>query len=350
MRTRHWGMGFGALVVGLLVISGGVRAADDLPGPIDSLADLQDTGKMVFKMADINNDGQISQKEAIDAGNLLVGGFFFRADANGDGAVSKEEAQQARESFLQQKPLLRLVLQRAGQRGAAQPGQPAEPGQPAQPGQRGSRGQNPAQGFMSFADSNNDGQLQAAELRQAVQTGVQSLYAAADTNRDGQMSPEEVNAAVAGMARAAAQASFQAADKDGNGSLSQEEFNQAIVEPANAVFRVVDANGDGQISQQEAQSAQRVVINQIRILNVPARQRARAGQNVGQPGTAPALGSPTAPGTTTPRRPRLAVPAGEEAREPATPSIPTPRRSQQPAQPRRPAPPASPAPETQPPQ
>ena len=66
--------------------------ADDRPkagiGPIQSIQDVQDTAKMLFKLADTNNDGQISQKEATDAGNLLVGGFFFRADANGDGVLT----------------------------------------------------------------------------------------------------------------------------------------------------------------------------------------------------------------------------------------------------------------------
>ena len=61
----------------------------DIPGPIDSLQDLQDTGKMLFKLADENGDNQISQKEAIDAGNLLVGGLFFRADTNGDGTLTR---------------------------------------------------------------------------------------------------------------------------------------------------------------------------------------------------------------------------------------------------------------------
>src|SRR4051812_37613274 len=92
---------YGALGMGLLglVPSAGVagQAGDDLPGPIDSIQDLQQTAKMLFKMADTNNDGQISQKEAIDVGNLLVGGFFFRADANGDGILTPEEARQARE-------------------------------------------------------------------------------------------------------------------------------------------------------------------------------------------------------------------------------------------------------------
>src|SRR5690349_17188960 len=74
--------------------AGHEHQAGDLPGPIDSLTDLQDTGRMIFGIADTNNDGQISQKEATDAANLVVGGFFFRADANGDGTLSQDEARQ----------------------------------------------------------------------------------------------------------------------------------------------------------------------------------------------------------------------------------------------------------------
>src|ERR1700742_386348 len=100
--------GVGALSFGLTVLPALAdekvqRKGGDVPGPIDSLQDLQDTGRMLFKMADENNDGQISQKEAIDAGNLLVGGFFFRADKNGDGVLSPEEAKEAREAFLSTK-------------------------------------------------------------------------------------------------------------------------------------------------------------------------------------------------------------------------------------------------------
>ncbi len=93
--------GLGLLATASLGRAGG---PGDIPGPIDSLSDLQDTGRMLFKMADENNDGQISQKEAVDAGNLLVGGFFFRADANGDGVLSRDEVRQARDSFLADHP------------------------------------------------------------------------------------------------------------------------------------------------------------------------------------------------------------------------------------------------------
>jgi len=319
MRTKLFGLVMGALVAGLLAVPAGVRAdEDDTPGPIDSVQDLQDSGKIAFKMADVNNDNRISQKEAVDAGNLLVGGFFFRADANGDGVVSKEEAQQARDALLRQKPLLRVVLERATRQRSAQPGQPA------QAGQGNAQAKDAMQGVMSIVDANNDGQLQATELRQTVQTGVQGLYAAADTDRDGQLTPAELNAAVSGMVQAAAQASFQAADRDSNGSLSQAEFDQMIIEPARTVFRIIDANGDGQISQQESQSAQRTVARQIRMLNVPEPPNSLSNQieNATQPGGAPALGSPRTPGRTTPNAP----------------------------QPRRPAPPAAPAPAPAPPQ
>jgi len=100
LMKKTWMFGMGALALGLSVATASAqvpaeRRAGDVPGPIDSLSDLQDTGRMLFKLADENNDGQISQKEAVSAGNLLVGGFFFRADQNGDGVLSQDEAKQA---------------------------------------------------------------------------------------------------------------------------------------------------------------------------------------------------------------------------------------------------------------
>ncbi|MHC5537122.1 EF-hand domain-containing protein [Singulisphaera rosea] len=279
-------LGIGALATGLFAAP--ARSDDaqkDIPGPIDSLQDLQDTGKMVFKLADENNDGQVSQKEATDAGNLLVGGVFFRADANGDGVLSKEELTQARDSVLAQKPILKFVVQKA---------------KAANPAQANAATANVAQGAMSLLDSNNDGQIQANELRQLVQTSVQGVYAAADTNRDGQMSPMEVNAAVTGLIRSVAQATFRAADADGNGQLSQAEYDKAIVGPANAVFNVLDANGDGQISEQEAQSAQRIVANQIQMLQVP--EPANSPRNLIRSGKSPEEVAPI-PTITAPVRP-----------------------------------------------
>jgi Ca2+-binding EF-hand superfamily protein len=262
------------------------RKQVDIPGPIDSLSDLRDTGRMIFKLADANDDNQISQKEAIDAANLLVGGFFFRADQNGDGVVSQEEVKQAREAFLSTRPWLRYVIETARTT-------PRESGQPGQPAAT----QNPMAVLGTMLDTNNDKQLQASEVRQAVQTAVQGLFATADTNRDGQLSESEVSAGLAGMARTAAQTAFQQADTDHNGQISQAEFEKAIVEPARVAFRILDLNHDGQISEQEAQTARQVITSKLRALRLT------------EPSSSPrtsAFGSATqpAPATTPPSQPR----------------------------------------------
>ena len=207
----------------------------------------------MFKLADTNNDDQISQKEAIDAGNLLVGGFFFRADTNGDGVLTAQEAQQARETLYTQQPLLRFVVERAKPTNATPGNQP----QNVQPIVGGTTN-DPARVVQSFTadpmgtignllDTNRDQKIEASELRQAVQTGVQTLFLVADTNQDGQLSPYELNAAVAEVAKSAVQTAFQAADGDRNGMLSMDEYDKALAEPAHAVFRVLDANGDNQL-------------------------------------------------------------------------------------------------------
>ncbi len=233
--------------------------AGDLPGPIDSLADLQDTGRMIFKLADENNDGQISQKEAVDAGNLVVGGFFFRADQNGDGVLSKEEAKQARDAFLATKPWLKYVIETAK----------STPNTAATQGNNPKNPQVALNNLEAVFDTNNDKQLQATELRQAVQTTIQGLFAAADTNRDNELSTSEVNAGLAGIARQAGQAVFAQADTDNNGQISQAEFEKAILEPTRVAFRVADLNHDGQISPQEADTARRVIMSKLQMLNQP---------------------------------------------------------------------------------
>jgi len=251
------------------------KPAGDLPGPIDNLNDLEQTGRMVFKVADTNNDGQISKKEAVDAGNLLVGGFFFRADQNGDGTLSQDEAKQAREALFAQQPLLRYVLTKGKMEVKKQ----------AQDDNNPNATKDPAKAIGDLLDINNDKQIQASEVRQAVQTSVESVYAVADTNRDGQMSPTEINSAIIGFARTAAQAAFQQADEDRNGTLSRAEFDKAIVEPANVIFGILDGNNDGQISPDEAQKARRLVAGQLRGLMVP--EPANSIRNLIRTGAAP---------------------------------------------------------------
>jgi len=282
MVNMLWKFGAGALALGLLVMPvSGADAHKDLPGPIDSLGDLQDTAKILFKLADDNNDNLISQQEAMDVGNLIVGAYFFRADKNGDGTVSKEEMREARDKIMAQKPFLRVLLTRARNN---------DP-------QAAATARNAQQGILSLLDSNNDGQVQATEMKQMVQTSVQAAFAAADTNRDGQLSPSELNAAMAGAARSAVQGAFQAADTDGNGQLSQAEYDKSIVQPANAIFHALDANNDGQLSQQELQAVERILASQIRRLNVPEpanspRHLIESGRTPGQVAPVPNFNQP----------------------------------------------------------
>ena len=290
MMANHWTNGWKALGLGLATLAGTASAqTKDLPGPIDSLQDLQDSGRMIFKLADENNDGQISQKEAVDAGNLTIGGLFFRADANGDGVVTQDEAKAARDNMLAQKPMVRFLLGRA-----QSVKQPANAGTP-----------NPGAVFMGLVDANGDKQLQASEVRTAVQSAVQGLFATADTNRDGQMSPTEVNAAIVGGVKAIEQASFQAADLDHNGQISKEEFTKSLTDPANAAFAVLDANNDGQLSQQEMISAGRIVEQQIKRTIVPEapnsiRNLINSGQKPEQVAPVPNIPIPGRPATATP--------------------------------------------------
>ena len=275
MQKQLWMTGVKALGLGLVAMVGSAAAQKgDIPGPIDSLTDLQDSGRIVFKLIDTNNDGQISQKEAVDAGYLAVGGLFFRADANGDGMVTKEETKTAGESLLADKPLVRFMIERV---------------KTTQP--KGNAGSpNPAVVFMGLVDANNDGNLQATEVRQAVQTAVQGAFAAADTNRDGLMSPTEVNAAIVGVIKAAQQATFQAADTDNDGQVSKQEFTKSLTDPANAAFAVIDANNDGKLSPQELQSAGRIVENQLKRLVVP--EPANSARNLINSGNKPETVAP----------------------------------------------------------
>jgi Ca2+-binding EF-hand superfamily protein len=306
---------YGTIVLGLTALASNAAFADDKQdvgiGPIDSIHDLQDTAKMLFKLADTNNDDQISQKEATDAGNLMVGGFFFRADANGDGVLTTEEAAQARDSLFAQQPLLKFVLHRAKPTNAPQ----ANQNQPAPASDPRGLAQNlandPARTVGSLLDTNHDQKIEATELRQAVLTGVQTLYTFADSNQDGQLSPYELNAAVGEAAKSAVQTVFQAADADRNNALSIEEFDKALVEPAHAFFRIVDANGDNQLSLEEVQRAEQILADQIQRLRVPEPNNSLSRQ-VQRGSAKPAKYSqPQAPQRTAPN--------------PATPSAPAPQ-------------------------
>jgi Ca2+-binding EF-hand superfamily protein len=275
-----------------MLLGYGARGDDKgLPGPIDSVEDLQDAGKMLFKLADTNNDNLISQKEAIDAGNLLFGGFFFRADTNGDGKLTPDELRAAREALFNQKPLLRFIFQRTSAEVDRQGSQAAVNSE--------------KQKLINLLDTNHDSTLSAVELRQAVQSSVQSLFLMADVNNDGQLEPAEVNGAIVELGRTALQTAFNAADVDKNGALSQAEFDKAILNPVHVLFRNLDANNDNQISADEMRSGMEILIRELKATRVPGPPNSISNQLRPQ-GTAAA--SSTQPTTSVPAQPVQAAP------------------------------------------
>jgi len=309
----HVVFGAGALSLGMMVMPGVTRAqehrAQDLPSPMDAIRLIQNVGRTMFLAADVNHDGLLSQKEAIDANNTLVGGFFFQADRDGNGAVTQEEARAVQDAYLSQNPWARYIVETI----RAQQKNPQNSNQP-----------DLIQSFSALLDSNNDKQIQATEVRELVQTTTQSIFAAADTNRDGQMSPSEINAAIAGGARSLAQFAFQQADTDNNGSLSRAEYDKSIVEPANVVFQILDLDHNGQISQQEAQQNERVLISQLRMLQLP--EPANSPTNLIESGKLPSEVAPvpsfSAPSPNQPGQGQQQQPQRQRQQQPAPPAPP----------------------------
>ena len=265
--------------VGSTVFASARVSADDPAktgvGPIQSIQDLQDTAKMLFKLADTNNDGQISQKEATDAGNLLVGGFFFRADANGDGTLTREEAQQARENLFQQQPLLRLVLQKAKPTDIAVQPNAAQPNA-VRPTDRAIRRRLPSKlrrirRARSAACSTPTTIKKSRRPRcgRPCKPACKRCLRSATQTKTRQLTPYELNAAVGEAAKSAVQTVFQAADMDRNGQLSVEEYDKALAEPAHALFRVIDADNNNNLSLAELQRAEQILADQIMRLRVP---------------------------------------------------------------------------------
>src|SRR3954452_22412889 len=115
VMKMHAKFGMGVLSLGMMAVPGLAGAqehrGEDLPNPMQLIRLVQTVGKTVFMAADVNHDDQISQKEAIDAANTMVGGYFFQAGRDGNGVVSQEEAKAVSDYFFNQNPWMRYVWQ-----------------------------------------------------------------------------------------------------------------------------------------------------------------------------------------------------------------------------------------------
>jgi Ca2+-binding EF-hand superfamily protein len=262
----------GTMAMGFTTLAPAMTYADDKPkvglGPLQFLKELE--AEALIKLIDTNNDGQLSQKEVGDAGNFLAGGIFFRADTNGDGVLTRDEGNHARDAIFERAPLLKLLLERIKATGVQHSNQPQET---ATNNDSDSVVQqfaaDPVQTIGNLLDSNHNQKIEATEVHQAVQSGVQVLFSFADKNQNSELSPQELEAAVGELAKSTVQTVFQAADTDRNGSLSMVEYDRALSKPAHALFRIIDANNDNQIALAELERAEQFLAEQFQGLRVP---------------------------------------------------------------------------------
>jgi Ca2+-binding EF-hand superfamily protein len=312
MRRRIGLMG--TMAMGFTTFASAMTYADDKPKaglrPLQNLPELE--AEALIKLIDTNNDGQLSQKEVGDAGNFLAGGIFFRADTNGDGVLDREEGNQARDAIYKKAPLLKLLLERVKATYAEKPDQPqANATNDDLDSIFKQLAADPVLTIGNLLDSNHNQKIEATEVHQAVQTGVQVLFSIADKNQDAQLSPEELEAAVGEVAKSTLQTVFQAADTDRNGSLSMSEYDKAVSKPAHALFRVIDANNDNQMTLAELERAEHFLAEQFQGLRV------RAPKN--------SLSNDTQNGLNDPRRPRTPDQPSPGAPSPNATAAPAPR-------------------------
>lgn len=100
-------------------------------------------------------------------------------------------------------------------------------------------------------DANKDGIVTREEAQ--THPRLSAGFDAADTNRDGQLDAAEMSAhreAMHAEMRVRADARWKAADTDGDGSLSREEAQASMPRVAER-FDEFDANADGRVGREE---------------------------------------------------------------------------------------------------
>lgn len=201
----------------------------------------EQTGEKLFDMADINNDGELTRREAVGATNFLIGGFFARADENGNGVVTPDEARDMRTAILNQRPMLRTAVEALKQ----------------------GTGDSPFKAIAQILDIDYGQPVTAEEARRAAREAVNVAFAGLDVNRDDRLTSTELKVGVSTLTAAATDAAFKSADKDTTGDISLNEFEAALLIPARTVFAMADKNDDRKLSPEEARQATLLILHQL---------------------------------------------------------------------------------------
>jgi Ca2+-binding EF-hand superfamily protein len=218
-----------------------------------------------FDRLDANKDG-VLDKEELGRSLALFGGpaggqafyeeMFKRQDANKDGKLTADEVpEERREQFTAM--LKRLGKEKEGvtleefvRFVSQRPGGPGQPPPQYPPG--GTFGLYAAGPLLRALDTDQDGELSAAEIAAAPKTLL-----TLDKNGDGKLTREELipQPPAVGIPGLPVQGNFferlREADKDGDGKLSKEEAPPFLRER----FDQLDANKDGFLDKDELQKA-----------------------------------------------------------------------------------------------
>lgn len=135
---------------------------------------LADKGPHMFERADTDGDGFVTKQEFAATRDAM----FQRIDANKDGVLTQDELQKAREDWRQK------MGKAAPDQSQVQPGTQAQGQNQAQAQQPGKERHN----FMQRADTNQDGQISAAEFAAMGE----KMFARLDDNGDGKIAKDEV--------------------------------------------------------------------------------------------------------------------------------------------------------------
>jgi Ca2+-binding EF-hand superfamily protein len=98
-------------------------------------------------------------------------------------------------------------------------------------------------GYLSGADANHDGVLDADELAHHYAAHTRAVFQKLDQNGDGKLEMSELPVALRRM--------LTAADRDGDGAISSDEFVAHHNARLLARLRRADANGDGALEPDE---------------------------------------------------------------------------------------------------
>jgi Ca2+-binding EF-hand superfamily protein len=203
----------------------------------------------LYDMCDKNGDGVLDtvelrallKKSGFKLSDEIVSQIMSSADTNGDGVIQLNEFCKAG-----------LALQAVGFPVGEAPAAPAAPVMPALADVPAAQLEEYMKRLFKIGDRNNDGVLDALELRDLLRNSgfnlddetIQTIMVAVDINKDGVIQFDEFCVAVAGLVTGLGQSQSQMLDIHSVNKLELRSYFQRL-------FKIGDTNGDGVLQPEE---------------------------------------------------------------------------------------------------